>query len=178
MIFNKPYLWNIISIIIICFVGCCQNKKPVNDKVSISDINGIWAYYLDSIYHEVYVDSNCITIQPENEPFLGSHKYLLKNDSIYYLDFAFLVKIKNCNRIVLLNDLFKLKLLRIDIEYSLSEIEKLQSGFWLRRCCYLHNQNVISLEEAYQAFIQYYDYIDQDSLIIKEKTIFSFNKKD
>jgi len=146
----------IVCCIIIIFVTIgCQPKNSINPTSFSEIIIGNWAYVgSDSSYNEVYFDNNKILFQPEGEAHTGPYNYSILNNILDFNDITYRVEMIDCKTIKLVSAKYNLILDKIPLNKPMFSTE-LENGFWLRRCFYLANKDIISLDEAYYSLKNY-----------------------
>ena len=140
----KTKLFTIFSILLIILFGCILEDS----NTSKFEIEGDWAFILeDGSYGEAYLFNDSITFLTEILGSTGPYFYQVKKDSLFYYDQKFEIKKITCGIFELCSKDYCFKLNRIYTNAGNEDYSN-TDPFYLRRCNYLVQKGLITMEDA------------------------------
>lgn len=135
------------------FITIREAKEKITFKAQISnqetdiDLSGSWAFLDEKdCYCEAYIDEANIVFLLDLVEKTGPFSYIIKNDSLYFSGYKYKIDFKNCDSLILLSNYENLLLFRINI--GKSQDTSSYDPVYLRRCNFLVNNSIISMDEA------------------------------
>ncbi len=129
---------------VIGFVSCLNPGNEQQNRLS-----GTWSFLDDEQnYVEMYLDKEYISFFHEKDGnFEGNMEFEIRNDSLFFNNMSYAIEYTNDCTVILRNNKYHLTLHRISPPIVPDQTKKI-NPFYLRRCNYLVNQGIITMEEA------------------------------
>lgn len=160
---KKLSLSTVLVILSIAVQSQIFNKKPD------IDLTGCWAFLNEnSSYSEAYIDKNSIVFLLDMIEKSGPYSYDIINDTLYFSSFKYKIKYQSCDSLFLSYNSTVYLLTKINIGRSLDTTSF--DPIYLRRCNFLVNNGVISMDDAieYLNSLQLNDSMKEE-VILKNK---------